>query len=230
MFVSQQKSRSKSEVVQELHNCYVLYERNPDGSRARKPMMMFDRPQDWSNKERWHYNYCVIEVDWNGELIRNHCHIWQEFERDQLKAYQKVAESLFLFISPSKPKQLCDNLHLAEDDFDYSDGELDYAEESIINQSEQKVDGYCFRVWHPNHEEAYQEAVSNPFTEPPFSNAEFMMELTRSGKGYRMRAFPDESRDGLLFISDFEKEELSPLWKAKGWQIESRGELIKISD
>lgn len=105
-----------SEELIEVHNVYTLYELEADGSHSDTPLLSFFRPQDWGDS-RWHYHYCTISLELRGTQYINHCHVWQEVERNSIEAFQAIASSLFMISMPGRTKELCDNTHLAEDDF-----------------------------------------------------------------------------------------------------------------
>lgn len=101
----------------EVHNTYALYELNQDGTRSNSPLLMFSRPQDWGDRFRWHYHRCKIELEMGGTRYINHCHVWQEVERNSTQAFAACGESLFWAIQPGTPEELCSNQYLAEEDF-----------------------------------------------------------------------------------------------------------------
>lgn len=101
----------------EVHNVYTLYELNPDGSASEQGILTFFRPQDWGDKNRWHYHQCRIEFESNQVTYINNCHLWQELERAGAEAFQVIAPSLFMVLMPGNPQELSGNTHLGTDDF-----------------------------------------------------------------------------------------------------------------
>lgn len=97
----------------EIHNVFTLYELDEEKNIVEEPVLSFFRPQDWGNKERWHYYYCKLEV---GKYIC-HCHLWQEKERSIYEACRHIGQYLFMFLQPGTPAQLCGRDCLDEDDF-----------------------------------------------------------------------------------------------------------------
>lgn len=228
----------------EVHNCYTLYELDEDGSKAERPLLCFNRPQDWGDPERWNYHYCKIELESNGEKYINHCHIWQEAKRHTIPACQTIAPSLFMIMMPGQPRELCDRSHLDHDDFwwnewgkrppyfeneDYYGGFEDDTEPELIPPGGSL---YCWRVWHPNQDKAIQEAQLEPFPEAPFPSAALLYTLKADGKGgHNMKdsGETEQPTTGFLFGTHLsEEQQLSQSWSEKGWQIERQPSMERI--
>lgn len=225
----------------EVHNCYTLYELNEDGSKAENPLLCFSRPQDWGDPERWKYHYCKLEVA--GYI--NHCHLWQEVERYPTEACKVISQALFMIMMPGTPQELCDRSHLHGDDFwlkewgemppyyDEDPSDFDFLEEE--QEAELIPPGgnlYCWRVWHPQIEDAIAEAQINPLPDPPFPTAALLYTLKSDGKGGHNMKDEGESdlpTTGFLFgTHESEEQKLSPNWIQRGWQIEEQPSMQRI--
>lgn len=78
----------------------------------------------------------------------------------------------------------------------------------------------CFRLWHPNPEEFFEESLGNPFLEPPFPTAYFLDHLTFSEGNYYLRLDKNEPNAGFLYASTQENPQLSAAWDKKGWNLD----------
>jgi hypothetical protein len=221
----------------EVHNCYALYELNEDGSSAEKPLLCFNRPQDWGDPSRWHYHYVRIELEDRGQKYINHCHLWQGVQRQITQACQVIASSLFMVMVPGVPRELCDRSHLEGDDFWCSEwGERPpyYSLEEEDCEGIAKVPSggrlYCWRVFHPDQERAVQETQETPLAEPPFPTATYLYTLTADGQdSYSMRSQEDQTVNGFLFGTESpEDQQLPPSWTERGWLIERQPSMERI--
>jgi hypothetical protein len=225
--VSEQKYR-----VVEVHNCYTLYELNSDGSQAKQPLLSFgNRPQDWGHP-RWHYYFCKIFVAIGKTQYFNNCHIWQEVERSDLKAYQKVAPALFMVLQPGQPRELCDRSHLDIDDFwEDSWGKMPpYYNQESDEDYEQDYEGegeyvdpvpvggkiYSWRIYHSLQPRRLAEKDSSPIADD--RQWQYLIDLE------------DEKGGFLIATLEKEKPSLDAAWREKGWIIEFHGELEKLYD
>jgi hypothetical protein len=100
----------------EVHNVYTLYELNEDGSTAEQKLVCFNRPQDWGDP-RWHYHRCKTKFESNGTCYINHCHLWQEVERNPVEAFQAIAPYLFMVLQPGTKPELCSKDFMEPEDF-----------------------------------------------------------------------------------------------------------------
>lgn len=103
--------------IVEVHNVYSVHELDDEGNPVKESLLIFFRPQDWGNSVRWFYNCCKVEVEFEGTLYVNHCHLWQNIERNSFEAAKAVAPYLFDVTIPGSPREECDRSHLKEDDF-----------------------------------------------------------------------------------------------------------------
>jgi len=101
----------------EVHNVYTLQELSEDGTLSETPLLIFFRPQDWGNPQRWHYHQCSIAYTFRGTNYINNCHIYQEVERNSVEAFQAIAPYLFEVYMPGCPVEIAAKSHLQEDDF-----------------------------------------------------------------------------------------------------------------
>jgi hypothetical protein len=231
----------------EVHNVYTLYELNEDGSTAEQKLVCFNRPQDWGDPSRWHYHRCKTEFESHGTRYINHCHLWQEVERNPVEAFQAIAPYLFMVLQPGAKPELCGKDFLGDEDFwdsslwgemppiyegedDYDD---DYDPHDEAYQDPIPVGGslYCWRVWHPDQEQAVSEAQENPFPEPPFPSASYLYSLTREDDRYIMRDDDEQPLHGFMFGTHLEDTPtLAQSWAEKGWQLESLGAMTKVAN
>jgi hypothetical protein len=104
--------------VIDVHNVYTLFELDEYGNEVKEKFLSITtRPQDWGNKDRWHYHTCTIRFEQNGTRYINHCHVWQEMERSTFEALEAISSALFHVYRPGTPIELCDRSHLHRDDF-----------------------------------------------------------------------------------------------------------------
>ncbi|MBN3926098.1 hypothetical protein, partial [Nostoc sp. NMS4] len=54
--------------IREIHNAVTIYGMNEDGTEVERPIAEFSRPQDWGDKERWHYEFWFLRYFY-GKLI-----------------------------------------------------------------------------------------------------------------------------------------------------------------
>ncbi len=234
----------------EVHNVYTLYELNLDGSTAEQKLVCFNRPQDWGDSNRWHYHRCKTEFESNGTRYINHCHLWQEVERNPVAAFQAIAPYLFMVLQPGGKPELCGRDFLAEEDFwqrSWGDmppvfedrDEWDY--DPYPDEAEQDpipVGGrlYCWRVWHPDQEQAVEAAQETPFPEPPFPSASYLYSLTKEGDPggsgeFTVRDDEDQPLYGFVFGTHLENTPtLAQSWVEKGWQLESLGAMTRLAN
>ena len=102
----------------EVHNVWTIYGLNPDGSEVEQPIAQMSRPQDWGDKERWHYEY--FEFYWIQESHHyiNHVHCWTDLKLKQRGEYPMLFAQLIVQIAmPGANPKLCSMDYLDEDDF-----------------------------------------------------------------------------------------------------------------
>lgn len=99
-----------------IHNAFTLYEGEADGKPG--SVLSFNRPQDWSDRTRWHYNQVIISFPIESGIEHvYHCHLWQETARSLSQACAALG-NLFSFLHiPGQPWQLCGREFLGEEDF-----------------------------------------------------------------------------------------------------------------
>ncbi|BAZ49588.1 hypothetical protein NIES4103_22000 [Nostoc sp. NIES-4103] len=108
--------REITEVV-EVHNVATIYGLNSDGSPAEEPIAMMSRPQDWGNKDRWHYEFFKLEWTHQNKHYVNNFHGWTDI-KDPKNGYPELFAGLItMILMPGKPPQLCGQEYLGEDDF-----------------------------------------------------------------------------------------------------------------
>lgn len=86
----------------------------------------------------------------------------------------------------------------------------------------------CFRLWHPNQEEAFEESLENPFRQLPFPNAYFLDKLTFLEGKYYLRLDKNEPNAGSLYASNHENPQLYYPWGKNGWNLASLGYSVKL--
>jgi hypothetical protein len=150
-----------------------------------------------------------------------------------------------MIMMPGKPRELCDRSHLEEDDFwlkewgtrppYYEASNPDYNPDDITEEPELIPPGaslYCWRVWHPQIEEALEAAQENPLPDPPFPSAQILYTLRPDGKGghtMKDEGESDQPTSGFLFGTHLEEDqELSASWTERGWQIERQPSMQRI--
>jgi hypothetical protein len=109
----------KQDVIQvvEVHNVGAIYCLNKDGSLAEKRFMEFSRPQDWGNKERWHYEFFKLEWIYKGTRYINNFHGWTDL-KDPENGYPPLfAQGIAMILMPGTPQELCGREYLGGDDF-----------------------------------------------------------------------------------------------------------------
>lgn len=60
--------------IRETHNAVTIYGVDEYGSEVERPFAEFLRPQDWGDKERWHYEFFRLEWERDGYKYINNCH------------------------------------------------------------------------------------------------------------------------------------------------------------
>lgn len=98
-----------------IHSVYTLYEIK-NGGIVDAPALIFERPSDWGNAQRWHYHWCRVEFLFDSKTYVNTCHVYQEIKRDTMSALRAIAPQLFMIGLPGSPPQLAGKSHLGEDD------------------------------------------------------------------------------------------------------------------
>ncbi|BAY34193.1 hypothetical protein NIES2107_60980 [Nostoc carneum NIES-2107] len=101
----------------EVHNAVAIYGVNEDGTLANTPIAEFARPQDWGDKERWHYEFFRLEWHTDKELFINNCHCWTDIKNPETGYAQLFAPGICMILIPGNKPQLCGRDYLDEDDF-----------------------------------------------------------------------------------------------------------------
>ncbi|MFN6442123.1 MAG: hypothetical protein RMY35_035390, partial [Nostoc sp. DedSLP01] len=109
---------SKPELkIRETHNVVAIYGMNEDGTCAERPIAEFFRPQDWGDKDRWHYEFFRLEWISNGYKYINNCHCYTDIKNPECGYPILFAQCVATILYPGKPPQLCGREFLDEHDF-----------------------------------------------------------------------------------------------------------------
>ncbi|MBG1240997.1 hypothetical protein [Nostoc sp. NZL] len=101
----------------EVHNVVTVYGLEEDGSIAETGFMQLSRPQDWGNKDRWHYEFFKLEWIYQGTKYINNCHCWTDL-KDPEQGYPPLfAQGIAMILMPGTPPELCGREYLHGDDF-----------------------------------------------------------------------------------------------------------------
>ncbi len=114
--IEPQTDNAVTEVI-EVHNVATYYGLNRDGSPAKQIVVEFSRPQDWGNKQRWHYEFFKLEWVHKGKRYINNFHGWTDLKNPQNGYPELFSQCISMILMPGKPAQICGREFLNEDDF-----------------------------------------------------------------------------------------------------------------
>lgn len=101
----------------EVHNAYSIYTLNEDGSEADPALLVYFRPQDWGNPQKWHYEYFRLEWTTESEHYINHAHCWTDLKLPRHEYPQLFAQCITQIMMPGSKAELCGQTCLGMDDF-----------------------------------------------------------------------------------------------------------------
>lgn len=110
--MKREKGKKFLEII-EVHNVWTIYASDSDNP----PIAQMSRPQDWGNKERWHYERFYFE--WILETTRyiNHAHCWTDIKVERGEHPMLFASLIVQIAMPGANFKLCGMDYLDEDDF-----------------------------------------------------------------------------------------------------------------
>lgn len=103
--------------ITEVHNAVAIYGVNKDGTLVDTPIAEFSRPQDWGNRERWHYEFFRLEWHTQKVLYINNCHCWTDIKDPECGYAELFSRCIAMILIPGDTPQLCGHDYLDEDDF-----------------------------------------------------------------------------------------------------------------
>ncbi|BAT56394.1 hypothetical protein NOS3756_53990 [Nostoc sp. NIES-3756] len=101
----------------EVHNVAAYYCLDDDGEPAETGMVMFARPQDWGNQQRWHYEFFRFEWTHKNKKYINNCHCWTDIKDPEGGYPLFFAQSIVSVFMPGTIPQHCGREFLRGDDF-----------------------------------------------------------------------------------------------------------------
>lgn len=102
--------------AREVHNVWTIYGMNPDGTEASEKLAMLHRPQDWGDRQRWHYEQMTFEWQRKDGRYINHFHGWTDLNCDDYQYPELFASLIVQIYMPGRPAELCGRDFVAEED------------------------------------------------------------------------------------------------------------------
>lgn len=100
----------------EVHNAYAIHGLDEHGEEVDPAYLIYFRPQDWGDPQRWHYERFRLEWFSDKHYINN-AHCWTDLKMPRHEYLHLFCEAIVQILMPGSKAELCGREYLAEDDF-----------------------------------------------------------------------------------------------------------------